>query len=62
MVALCSDGVFVRRAFLDLTGKLPTAEEARAFIQDPEQWDKAVAADIAKTEGVYEWCFSQVRE
>ncbi len=32
--ALCSDAVFVRRAFLDVTGTLPTAEEARAFIED----------------------------
>ncbi len=30
---LCSDAVFIRRAFLDLTGTLPTAEEAKAFIQ-----------------------------
>ena len=30
---LCSDAVFVRRAYLDLTGKLPTAEKAKAFIQ-----------------------------
>ncbi len=37
--ALCSDAVFVRRAFLDLTGTLPTAEEAKAFIesQDPQK-------------------------
>lgn len=32
--ALCSDGVFVRRAYLDITGKLPSAEEAKAFLQD----------------------------
>ena len=32
--AYCSDAVFVRRAFLDVIGTLPTAEEARAFIQD----------------------------
>ena len=32
---LCSDAVFVRRAFLDVTGTLPTAKEARDFIQDP---------------------------
>lgn len=31
---LCSDSVFVRRAFLDIIGTLPTAEEARAFIDD----------------------------
>jgi hypothetical protein len=30
----CTDAVFVRRAYLDVIGTLPTAEEARAFIQD----------------------------
>jgi len=34
--ALCSDAVFVRRAYLDVIGALPTAKEARAFIQDPD--------------------------
>lgn len=33
---LCSDVVFVRRAYLDVIGKLPTAQEAREFIQDPD--------------------------
>jgi hypothetical protein len=33
---LCSDAVFVRRAYLDVTGKLPTAEETKAFIQDQD--------------------------
>jgi hypothetical protein len=32
--ALCSDEVFVRRAYLDLLGLLPTVEEARAFADD----------------------------
>ncbi len=32
---LCSDAVFVRRAYLDVIGTLPTAQEAREFIQDP---------------------------
>ncbi len=40
--ALCSDAVFVRRAYLDVTGKLPTAEEAKAFIQDSDK-NKRVA-------------------
>jgi hypothetical protein len=40
--ALCSDAVFVRRAHLDVTGKLPTAEEAKAFIQDTDK-NKRVA-------------------
>lgn len=34
--ALCSDAVFVRRACLDVTGTLPTAAEAKAFIDDPD--------------------------
>jgi hypothetical protein len=39
---LCSDAVFVRRAYLDVIGTLPTAEEARQFIQDPNK-NKRVA-------------------
>jgi hypothetical protein len=37
---LCSDAVFVRRAFLDVIGKLPTAREAREFIEDPDTQNK----------------------
>src|SRR5438128_9287815 len=40
---LCSDEVFIRRAYLDLLGILPTAEEARAFVND-----FAVAADVRR--------------
>ena len=32
---LCSDEVFLRRVYLDLIGTLPTAEEARQFLNDP---------------------------
>ena len=39
---LCSDAVFIRRAYLDLTGKLPSADEAKEFIQNSDQ-DKRVA-------------------
>ncbi|MDV7398565.1 DUF1549 domain-containing protein, partial [Arthrospira platensis SPKY1] len=42
---LCSDAVFVRRAYLDLTGKLPPAETARAFIQDAGQGKRAALID-----------------
>ncbi len=31
---LCSDAVFVRRAWLDVIGTVPTAEEAREFFRD----------------------------
>ena len=34
--ALCSDAVFVRRVYLDVLGTLPTAREAREFIQDAD--------------------------
>lgn len=36
---VCSDGVFVRRAYLDVIGTLPTAQEAREFLldQDPNK-------------------------
>jgi len=36
----CSDAVFVRRAYLDVIGTLPTAEEAREFIEDPDTENK----------------------
>jgi hypothetical protein len=37
---LCSDAVFVRRVHLDVIGTLPTAKEARDFIQDPDHANK----------------------
>jgi hypothetical protein len=33
---LCSDGVFVRRAYLDVIGTFPTPEEALQFLKDPD--------------------------
>ena len=36
----CSDAVFVRRAYLDVIGTLPTAQEAREFIEDPDTKNK----------------------
>ena len=37
---LCSDAVFVRRAFLDVIGTLPTAQEAREFIENSDAKNK----------------------
>ncbi|NLY02629.1 MAG: DUF1553 domain-containing protein [Rhodopirellula sp.] len=36
----CSDGVFVRRVYLDVIGTLPTAEEARTFLDDKDVKNK----------------------
>jgi hypothetical protein len=33
---VCSDGVFVRRAYLDVIGTLPAAEEAAQFLKDSD--------------------------
>jgi hypothetical protein len=38
--ALCSDAVFVRRVYLDVIGTLPTAQEVREFIADPDTNNK----------------------
>jgi len=38
--ALCSDAVFVRRAYLDVIGTLPTAKEAGDFLRDPDTQGK----------------------
>jgi hypothetical protein len=37
---LCSDAVFIRRAYLDVIGTLPTAKEAWNFIRDPDTENK----------------------
>jgi hypothetical protein len=42
---LCSDAAFVRRVYLDSIGTLPTAEEARAFIVDPDPKKRAALVD-----------------
>src|SRR6185295_3756834 len=42
---LCTDTVFLRRAYLDLLGLLPTAEEARAFVADKRKDKRAKLID-----------------
>ena len=42
---LCTDTEFVRRAYLDLAGMLPTADQARAFVNDPSRSKRAKLID-----------------
>ncbi|HTU23890.1 MAG TPA: DUF1549 domain-containing protein [Pirellulales bacterium] len=57
-----SDGEFVRRAFLDTIGMLPTTDETRAFLADasPDKRDRLVETLLARPEFVdywtYRWC------
>jgi len=41
----CSDAVFLRRAYLDVIGTLPTAEEARAFLSDKDPNKRSALID-----------------
>ena len=41
----CSDSVFVRRAYLDVIGTLPTANEARSFIDEEDPGKRARLID-----------------
>ena len=42
---ICSDEEFVRRVYLDLAGKIPTAEQALAFLDDREPTKRAKLID-----------------
>ncbi|MHC4176676.1 MAG: DUF1553 domain-containing protein [Planctomycetota bacterium] len=54
---LCSDGVFVRRVYLDVTGTLPTADEARRFLSDndPDKRRKLIDRLLESEEFVDYW-------
>lgn len=41
----CSDAVFLRRAYLDITGTIPTAGEARKFLLDPDPGKRIALVD-----------------
>ncbi|MDA1277553.1 MAG: DUF1549 and DUF1553 domain-containing protein [Verrucomicrobia bacterium] len=59
---LCSDTVFLRRAFLDLLGFLPSAEEARRFARDnrPDKRSELVDGLLERPEfadfWALKWC------
>jgi hypothetical protein len=56
---LCSDGEFIRRAYLDATGILPTPDEARNFIADamPDKRTKLIDSLLARPEFVDFWAY-----
>ena len=43
--ALCTDSEFLRRVYLDLAGKIPTAQEALDFLQDTRSDKRAILID-----------------
>jgi hypothetical protein len=43
--APATDGEFLRRAWLDLAGMIPTAAEARAFLDDPSPYKRTALID-----------------
>jgi hypothetical protein len=54
---LCSDGVFVRRAYLDTIGTLPSAREASSFIlnRDPNKRAKLIEQLLQRDEFADYW-------
>ncbi len=54
---LCSDGVFIRRAYLDVCGIIPTAAEVKAFLADtdPKKRTKLIDTLLARSEFADYW-------
>lgn len=55
---LCSDGVFVRRVYLDLTGTLPDAAEAWRFVLDQRPDKRARLVDALLATDEFADCFA----
>ena len=58
-VAACTDDEFIRRAFLDAAGILPTPDEVRRFVADPAQDKRAKLIDalLERPEFVDYWTY-----
>ncbi len=55
----CDDATFLRRAYLDTIGTLPTADEARAFLADPaaDKRDRVIDQLLQRPEFVDYWTY-----
>ena len=55
----CTDGEFIRRAFIDTIGVLPTGGETRQFIGDqgPDKRDRLIEALLRRPEFVDYWSY-----
>jgi len=55
----CSDSEFIRRAFIDAIGLLPTAQETREFLADksPTKRDKLIESLLRRPEFVDYWSY-----
>ncbi|HSI12062.1 MAG TPA: DUF1553 domain-containing protein [Chthoniobacter sp.] len=55
----CTDSEFIRRAFLDTVGVLPTAEETRTFLAEttPDKRDHLIDALLARPEYIDYWSY-----
>ncbi|MFM7097552.1 MAG: DUF1549 domain-containing protein [Gemmataceae bacterium] len=57
---LCSDLEFIRRVTLDLTGTIPTAEQARAFMKNTSPDKRAELVDALLKSPAHAWYFAMV--
>ena len=55
----CDDATFIRRAFLDTIGILPTADEVERFLDDgaPDKRDRLIDSLLARSEFVDYWSY-----
>lgn len=56
---LCTDAEFIRRAYLDATGTLPTPEDVQTFLNDlsPDKRNRLIDSLLKKTEFVDYWSY-----